>query len=107
MNVRKIEQAMIAAIKARKDWSAGNTCVEYDQFHAAHVYLFGNRIAVLRRPELTVTLAGWNSPTTRSRLNALLNEFAPDSGRFSTKLGQAYFDGRAIAANDWIPIELT
>ena len=48
------------------------------------VYLHGNHIATLDTATHALTLkdGGWQSVTTKSRLNALLDEFVPSMGIF-------------------------
>ena len=73
---RKIEDQMIAAIRAGKTWKSGNTEV-VQHGHYAQVLLHGNEIAIIGHPTSGTRwpLAGWNTPTTRSRINALARAF--------------------------------
>jgi len=74
--MRKIETQMIAAINNRKDWKSGNTEVYVNDNNCANVYLHGNLIAWVNQDnDLTVFDGGWQTITTKSRLNALCNEF--------------------------------
>ena len=74
--MRKIETNMIAAINSRKDWKSGNTEVFVNDNHCANVYLHGNLIAWVNQDnDLTVFDGGWQSNTTKSRLNALCDAF--------------------------------
>ena len=69
--MRKIEEAMCAAIKAQKGWRSGNTMVT-NVSGISHVYLFGNLIAIVtEKMHGKFTFAGRNTQTTRSRLRAL------------------------------------
>ena len=72
--MRKIEQQMNAAIKADKNWSSGNTQV-VTNMGVSTVYLHGNKIAMVDDTSLTIFDGGWQSNTTKSRLNALCDEF--------------------------------
>lgn len=78
--MRTIEEQMVAALKAGRAWSGGNTIVTPD----GTVFLHGNRIAYVsldRQPNplfgsinLVIdleTFHKWPTVTTRSRLNAL------------------------------------
>ena len=69
-----------------------------------YVWLHGNTIAYRgEHGEVYVTLAGWGSPTTRDRLNAICDAYG--RGRpFSQKRFVQYFDGREISADDKIPL---
>ena len=77
--MRKIEQQMNEAILNRKDFFKGNTSVENyiteTGAREAIVKLHGNHIATVGET-LQICDAGWQTVTTKSRLNALLNEFA-------------------------------
>ena len=77
--MRKIEQQMNEAILNRKDFFKGNTSVENyiteTGAREAIVKLHGNHIATVG-DTLQICDAGWQTVTTKSRLNALLNEFA-------------------------------
>ena len=72
--LRKIESQMNAAIHANKCWKSGNTEVVTND-GLSTVYLHGNKIAMVDDTSLTIFDGGWQSNTTKSRLNALINEF--------------------------------
>ena len=72
--MRKIESQMIAAIKGNKNWSSGNTQVVTND-GVSTVYLHGNKIALIDDTSMTIFDGGWQSNTTKSRLNALCAEF--------------------------------
>ena len=76
--MRKIEMMMNSAIRYRKNFSSGNTTVR-SYADQVRVYLHGNHIASLDTATHALTLkdGGWQSVTTKSRLNALLEEFVP------------------------------
>ena len=77
--MRKIEQHMNEAILNRKDFFKGNTSVQHYTTETgareAVVHLHGNHIATVG-DTLQICDAGWQTVTTKSRLNALCNEFA-------------------------------
>ena len=75
--MRKIESQMIAALKGNINWTSANTAVvfENDEKNTSTVYLHGNKIAELDEDSLTVFDGGYQSKTTKSRLNVLINEF--------------------------------
>ena len=77
--MRKVEQQMNEAILNRKDFFKGNTSVENyiteTGVREAIVKLHGNHIATVG-DTLQICDAGWQTVTTKSRLNALCNEFA-------------------------------
>lgn len=78
--MRKIERQMNEAILNRKDFFSSNTSVEnyvnnITGVREAVVKLHGNHIATVGET-LQICDAGWQTVTTKSRLNALCNEFA-------------------------------
>jgi hypothetical protein len=72
--MRKIESQMIDAIKGNKNWSSGNTQVVTND-DVSTVYLHGNKIALIDDTSMTIFDGGYQSKTTKSRLNALCDEF--------------------------------
>jgi len=72
--MRKIESQMIEAIQNDKNWSSGNTQVVTND-GLSTVYLHGNKIAMVDDTSMTIFDGGWKSNTTKSRLNALCDEF--------------------------------
>ena len=77
--MRQIEKEMNMAIKSKTAWSKSNTCTTFDNtIENCFVYLHGNHIATYNYAlkELSLYDGGWQSVTTKSRLNALLFEFA-------------------------------
>ena len=73
--MRKIEQQMNLAVKQGKNWTSGNTSVMTDSDNISRVYLHGNHIATIDGDSVTLYDGGWQSNTTKSRLNALCDEF--------------------------------
>ena len=83
--MRKIETQMNTAIRQRKDFRSGNT--EVAQFicsatnrAGAIVKLHGNKIAEVYANSIVLFDGGWQTVTTKSRLNALLDEFSTGTG---------------------------
>ena len=73
--MRKIERQMNAAITAGKDWHSANTQVCWDgAAQVAEVFLHGNLIAKIGECWIQLFDGGWQSNTTKSRLNAILTE---------------------------------
>tara|TARA_Y100000766_G_scaffold64598_1_gene54016 strand:+ start:171 stop:509 length:339 start_codon:yes stop_codon:yes gene_type:complete len=75
--MRKIETQMNTAIKSQKNWAGSNTTVITED-DISTVMLHGNHIATYyhNTKELALFDGGWQSNTTKSRLNALCYEFA-------------------------------
>ena len=75
--MRKIETQMNRAIVNKNDWSNSNTFVEYNSnTNCSTVVLHRTAIAVYDHNTNAVKLSscGWQSVTTKSRLNAILQE---------------------------------
>ena len=78
-NMRKIEQQMCAAVQSNKDWQSGNTSVHFDpETGVSIVRLHGNKIAEVSDNDMTIFDGGWQTTTTKSRLNALCEYFCID-----------------------------
>jgi len=74
---------MNEAIRNNSDFSKDNTSVIHDPSSGdAYVYLHGNHIATVRNKSMQIFDGGWQSNTTKSRLNALCDEFAYGCGVF-------------------------
>jgi hypothetical protein len=71
--MRKIERQMNAAITAKSDWKSGNTEVHF-QDGVSFVFLHGNKIAEVGDNFVRLFDGGWQTTTTKSRLNAILQE---------------------------------
>ena len=83
--MRKIEQQMNSAIVNKNDWSNSNTKVNYNSnTDCSSVYLHGNQIATVDHNTNAVKLSscGWQSVTTKSRLNAILSELITGASVF-------------------------
>ena len=72
--MRKIESQMCQAIQSNKNWKSGNTEVVTNGT-TSNVYLHGNLIATVTDYDMTIFDGGWQSNTTKSRLNALCDYF--------------------------------
>ena len=74
--MRKIEEQMNQALRTFRNWSSGNTTVTSTP-DEMQVFLHGNHIATVNKATMTINLfdGGWQSNTTKSRLNAILHEF--------------------------------
>ena len=83
--MRVIEQKMNAAIRDSKDWHLTNTMVT-NHDGVSFVFLHGNLIAEIGDTWLKLFDGGWQSNTTKSRLNAILREHgAPGEHIFQKK----------------------
>ena len=77
--MRKIEQAMNAAIANSINWQSGNTSVHFnEEENLSVVRLHGNKIAEIGETFIRLFDGGFQSVTTKSRLNAILAEHGED-----------------------------
>ena len=73
--MRKIEQQMNNAISNNLNWQSANTAVTFDpDTNESTVYLHGNKIAEVGDDYIRLFDGGWQSNTTKSRLNAIMSE---------------------------------
>ena len=75
--MRKIEQNMNRALVNKNNWSGSNTTVRYNEnTNCSEVLLHGHQIAVYDHNTQAIKLdsCGYETVTTKSRLNALLDE---------------------------------
>ena len=69
--MRKIERLMNQAIADCQNWKMGNTEVQFFD-GVSFVFLHGNCIAQVKENSVSLFDGGWQSATTKSRLNAIL-----------------------------------
>ena len=106
--MRKIEKQMNFAISNKGNWKNSNTEVEFNEStNCSNVFLHGNMIATVDHGTHSVKLSscGWDTPTTKSRLNAILQEvktgfsvFQKNFDWFLNSRGQTvdFFDGMIL-----------
>ena len=88
--MRKIERQMNFAVSNKGNWSGSNTQVNYNSnTNCSSIYLHGHQIATVDHNLKAVKLSscGYQTVTTKSRLNALLSEF-----KYGCKVFQKNFD---------------
>lgn len=93
--MRKVTEQIADAFHAQKSLKVGNTRTD-----GQGVYLHGNKI-VERRADGTIwaTLAGWETPTTRERLNGISN------ARWSQSKGSQYLSTVGeIDSREWYQV---
>lgn len=67
---------MCDAVQGNRNWKNANTEVTIDlETNTSAVYLHGNLIATVTDNDMTIYDGGWQSNTTKSRLNALCDAF--------------------------------
>ncbi len=100
--MRKIESEMQAAIVEQRNWSKANTSVTVDSEGDVDVLLHGHRIATISTTgNLKLSSCGYQTTTTKSRLNAILdcffNNLAISQKDFVWYIGNdMFFDGYQI-----------
>ena len=75
--MRKLEKQMNFALSNKANWAGSNTTVCYnDSSNCSSVYLHGHQIATLdhNTNALKLDSCGYETVTTKSRLNAILEE---------------------------------
>ena len=75
--MRKLERQMNFAISNKGNWAGSNTSVSYnDSTNCSSIYLHGHHIATYDHNTNAIKLSscGYETVTTKSRLNAILEE---------------------------------
>lgn len=92
--MRNITKQIKAAFDAGKSCTIGNTRTD-----GQSVWLHGNKI-VERKPDgsLWATLSGWNTPTTRERVNGITG-----AGFYQKDFG-AYLNDAPVDPSDWVKV---
>ena len=80
---------MNKAISNNQDWQSGNTSVHFnEEDNVSVVRLHGNKIAEVGDTFIRLFDGGWQTNTTKSRLNAILSEH----GESGDRVFQSNFD---------------
>lgn len=97
--MRKITKESAEAFYRRGDFKSGNTEVKttFGDTVITELRLFGNTIAKYENSIISITDAGWNTTTTRERLNGL------DGVSINQSKGQLYLNGNQWNG-EWIEI---
>ena len=88
--MRKLEKQMNFALSNKGNWNGSNTSVVYNEnSNCSSVYLHNHQIATFDHNLKAVKLSscGWTTNTTKSRLNAILDEV-----KWGCKVFQKNFD---------------
>ena len=91
--MRKIETAMIEAIENQLNWQSANTQVINSELASdgsivSVVKLHGHKIAVIGDTFIQLFDGGWQTATTKSRLNAILKGFGVSGESVFQKAGE-------------------
>lgn len=111
--MRKIEKQMLSAILTGKEFRSANTVVTVrkrsDGVTITSVELHGNLIAQASSYDGDMwgfKLCGWNTPTTRSRVNAIMGAMCKGNPGVHMVRGQLRFSqfskSWAVDSVDWI-----
>ena len=93
------------AVKNKIAWSKANTCTTFDSaIENCFIYLHGNHIATYNYADKELALfdGGWQSNTTKSRLNALCHEFATGFGVFQKNWNWFVSDFKGKKIKDFV-----
>lgn len=90
---RQIDYLAAQAFYSGRRWQLSNTRVEDGK-----MYLHGNKIAKLENGDLYICLCGWNTSTTRARLNAL------DGVNLKQIKSKPYLNGQEISTSEWVRV---
>jgi len=95
--MRKITSQAIKAFTTSRNFTSGATQVISND-DLTLLLLHGNTIARRDVVGTCINLCGWNTKTTRERLNGLPNVYV------STCKGQAYLNGDPIPSDGWVKV---
>jgi len=102
--MRKIEMQMLQAIRNKQHFKSANTEVVPTVFEHGdrridriNVYLHGNPIAQIHPDCVNICDCGWQTTTTKSRLNVILRELC---GAGIYQKNHTWY-GTAIEEDDW------
>ena len=91
---------MNSALLRKANWAGSNTTVTYNNsINCSSVFLHGHRIATFDHTTnaLKLSSCGWQTVTTKSRLNALLSEF-----KYGCRVFQKNFDWYLSTVNQTV-----
>ena len=90
--MRKIEREMQKALCDRRNWRKDNTEVAINDHGDSFVYLHGHNIATIaNNGDIRLSSCGWQTNTTKSRLNAVLDTYLHGASIFQKNFDW-YFD---------------
>jgi hypothetical protein len=93
--MRQVTWDIVDAFLNGYNKTISNSTVFVDDCNVARLYLHGNCIAIKRKGRVSISNAGWESVTTKERLNGLL-EVMGDGRRIYQRKGTWYWSGE-----DW------
>ena len=114
--MRKLERQMNFALSNKGNWAGSNTQVNYNSnTNCSSVYLHGHQIATLDHSTnaLKIDSCGYQTVTTKSRLNAILEEVKYGCRVFQKQWDwfvsynnstQSFFDGMILLDTDSLEV---
>ena len=114
--MRKLEKQMNFALSNKGNWNGRNTSVVYNEnTNCSSVYLHGHQIATFDHNLKAVKLSscGYHTVTTKSRLNAILEEVKYGCRVFQKNWNwfvsynnqtQSFFDGMILLDEDCLEV---
>ncbi len=93
--MRKITREIVDAFQNSRSLTIGNS-----RTNGESLWLFGNKIAEVRRDGLWISNGGWNSATTKERLNGLSGVNIAQRGG-TWYLNGLEWDGRWVNVDAW------
>ena len=96
--MRKITETIANAFSQGTNKTQGNT-----EVLDGNVYLHDNKIVKRDGDGLYMSLAGWNTATTRERVNGIAQVLGL-SASFTQKAFEPYLNGKLIDDNQWYKV---
>ena len=96
--MRKVTEQIIRAFESNKNITVSNSQVKADT-KGTYMYLFGNLIAKKENNKLFITMAGYNTVTTRERLNGIKGV------SLCQRNYTPYLNGKEISSYEWYEVE--
>ena len=96
--MRKVTQQIANAFAQGNKMTVGNTTTDGNA-----VMLHGNKITERTNDGILMTLAGWNTTTTRERLNGIAQVLGLDAS-FTQKDFEPYFNGELVSSSEWVKV---
>lgn len=98
--MRKVTEQSVQAFLNRREFNSGNTCVKTEN-GVTVLYLHNNPIArMLEDGEIEVSNCGYETNTTKERLNGVL-ELADTGSKIFQKNFEWFISGTAIGDMQW------
>jgi hypothetical protein len=102
--MRKIEMQILEALRNKANFSADNTEVIVSDAGNIQVLLHGSPVVRIEDSgrAVFISLAGWNTPTTRGRISLVLSHYG--LSQVSNKGGVAYCGAVALPNTGWLQV---